>query len=673
MKLPIKLIITMVFITTNLIAQKDYKAILKIRGAAEELCISKDSTFWIATKTGDTYYSNGFNKDWKYGSFKTNDFDIAIGQTFERASFFNRDTGYISGFIQKEGKQDFIYWTNDGGQNWQEVKFGKSSWIDANYFDFEGNAWMSGSSQLIYYSSDFGKTWTSFDKIESTSNMRLNTIYFEDKNKGVVGDFWNRIYLTENNCKTWKKLSSPLDQKKYIRINKNIRPTIYKAQIFGNNIIINQQNRIFWSKLDSIQWQGLSDMIDFCYDKQSEKLFAISTDLKVHTLDSNFVSSWTSDSQIVSTPISIKTLNGTLYTWHGSELTKINEKQFIYTPMYTMEHPIKQPYVTAKATKKTWGVNGREILQSNDLGKNWYRVDLLPFNVGCFKAITDDQAIISDVYYKNYYEYNIAEDSTVMKQYIIKKPLSYFLSYPLKEVSIEIGSQGCFHSNSKIINYQLYDGTVFSASTIEQQGYKEKKKKFKKSFSLESVIALLKEIDLNPYYKVDIEDLKINKYDINDYFNKIEEIEKDFEKGNTFEYEHGAGRYSFPYKNIDFSFYKNNINQIDSFNISILNEILGTRFGNWSTTTNWIKVVFTNQKGEEVSISNYDDVPNAWYLPWVVDVAGLRFNSNNINITSFIKSNTPDDFILKENLNQLGIFQMIDYLYKNKLNNSKPE
>src|SRR5690554_6261610 len=112
MKLYTKLTLILIFATSNLFSQKDYRAILEIRGATEEFCISKDSTFWIATKTGDTYFSEGFDKPWKYGTFKTNEYDLVSGRTFERASFFNRDTGYISGFIQKDGKQDFIYWTN---------------------------------------------------------------------------------------------------------------------------------------------------------------------------------------------------------------------------------------------------------------------------------------------------------------------------------------------------------------------------------------------------------------------------------------------------------------------------------------------------------------------------------------------------------------------------------
>ncbi|MBN2596638.1 MAG: hypothetical protein JXR82_07645 [Marinifilaceae bacterium] len=668
MKLHIKFTLILIIATSNLFAQKDYRAILEIRGATEEFCISKDSTFWIATKTGDTYFSEGFDKPWKYGTFKTNEYDLVSGRTFERASFFNRDTGYISGFIQKDGKQDFIYWTNDGGKNWQEVKFGKSSWIDANYIDYKGNAWMSGNSQLVYYSNDFGKTWTSFDKIESTGNMRINTIFFENTKRGIVGDFWNRIYLTEDNCKTWTKITSPLDQKKYVRTDKNIRPTIYKAQIFGNNIIINQQNRIFWSKLDSIQWNELSDIIDYSYDKSSNKLFAISKDLKVHLFDSNFVSNWTSESNLVNAPISIKTLNGTLYAWHRAELTKVNENEFLYTPMYTLENPIATPYVTAKATRRTWGVNGREILQSDDLGKTWYRIDLLDFNIGNFKAINDYEAIISDSYYQKYYKYKITDDSTELIKYFIENPLSEFLSNPLKEVSFEIGSQGCFHSNLKVIEYKLENDSTFSASKIEQQGYKTEKEKFRNSFSAKVAFGILDAIDSNPFSKINVNELNISENDKDEYLKKIDLIEKDFKKGNTFDYEHGTSRYSLPYNKLDFEFYKNAVNQIDSFNNTILNNILGTRYGNWSTTTNWIKITFKNKKGEEISISNFDDMPNAWYLPWIVEANGLIFPINNIEVTKFIESNTPDDFISLENKNKLAIFQMIDYLYKKKIN-----
>jgi hypothetical protein len=658
-------VLSFLLFTLNSCAQKDHRALLEIRGGAEEFCISKDSTIWIATKTGDTYYTEEFNKPWKYGSFKSSDDVLSIGQTFERASFFNKDTGYISGFIQKGGKEDFIYWTNDGGKSWDEIIFGKSSWIDANYIDFEGNAWMSGNSQLIYYSSDFGKTWTSCDKIEPKSNMRINTIYFEDQKKGVVGGFWNRIYLTNDNCKTWMKVPSPLDQKKYERHIKGVRPTVYKVQIFNNNIVINQQNKIFYSKLDAIDWQELKDATDFSYDKYAEKLYLISSDLHVVLLDENFQEKWKSHKKLINKPISVKPLNGSLYTWHRNEMYKINESNFQHTKLFTDQHPIKTPYRTAKATFKKWGVEGKEIFQSDDFGINWYRVDVLPFVVGNFKPVNDNEIIISDSEGIQFYRFTVKNDTTKLIPFKLEKPLDRFLKSGIKEVVVEIGSQGCFHYNFKRITYQKND-TLFTTSKIEMEGHKHKKEKFKNSFSIKVIEDLLDAINDRPNNKVQMKDFNISEGDIKSYLSKIESLEKSYRKSKDHDFSYS--RFSLPYNKVDFEFYRTKCKSINSFNTEVLNQILGERYGGWSTTTNWLQIKVVNNKKDELIISNSDDLPNAWCLPWMVKVDGISFPINMIEITQFFDSNTPDDFLSKELKNVLAIFQIVDYLYKKEIN-----
>lgn len=137
---------------------------LTISGGFSELGISPSEEIWVATRAGNTYYSKQLGDSWHIGPFGSFGPGLSnSGKTFERVNFFSEDTLMISGFIQEGGRQDFVFWSGDHGKSWQKVVFGKSSWIDAAFVNSNGKAWMSGSSQLIYYSQDRGKTWKSLD------------------------------------------------------------------------------------------------------------------------------------------------------------------------------------------------------------------------------------------------------------------------------------------------------------------------------------------------------------------------------------------------------------------------------------------------------------------------------------------------------------------------------
>lgn len=666
---PICTTILFLFFFFQVFPQKDYRALLKMRGGTSEFNISKDSTFWIATKTGDTYYSDGFGKPWHYGNFKTSELEPISGRLFERASFFNRDTGYISGFIQKNSKQDFIYWTKDGGKNWEEVNFGKSSWIDANFFDYNGHAWMSGSSQLIYYSHDFGRTWTAFDKIEPTTNMRISSIYFSDTARGIVGDFWNRIYITNDNCKTWQKITSPLDQKKYKNYHKGARPEIQKAERFGEYLMVNQQGHIFYTKVDTIEWNELKNVIDFEYDNKNRQVYVVTSDLKVGILGATFNQTWASTEELFSSPICLRVFNGSLYAWNRYQLYRINPHKFEVLPVYTNDQPIEKPTLTAKATYKVWGASGSEIFQSEDFGKTWYRIAFLPFYMGNFKPITDNEAIVSDGELSKSYLLSVTNDSVKILPYRVVHPLEHFLEKPIKEFYVENGSQGCFHFQKERIQYEKLHDTSFTCKIIEKISGKDvEKKKYKNIISLRDLNTLLGSLNITPSQSQQLKQIILSPSTKDEYIEEIERISKVKPQSDSPEFKIGSRSYALPYYNVDFTFYKTQYDSIELLNDTLIRTILSQRDGGWSTTTNWLKISFTNQAGNELVISNSDFSKNAWYLPWVITVDGLSFPAMSTDITRFIERSTPEGFIMSEaKMNVQAVFQVIDYLYREKL------
>jgi len=640
-----------------------------MRGGTSEFNISKDTTFWIATKTGDTYYCDGFGKPWNYGKFHSDESAPLSGMTFERASFFNHDTGYISGFIQKKGKQDFIFWTKDGGQNWEEINFGESSWIDANFIDYNGHAWMSGSSQLIYYSHDFGRTWTAFDKIEPTTNMRISSIYFSDTTKGIVGDFWNRIYITNDNCKTWQKITSPLDQKRYKNYQKGARPEIRKAERFGKYLIVNQQGHIFYTGEDTIEWKELNNIVDFEYDKDNNRVYVITNELRVGILDGAFHRNWTSTEKLISSPICLRVFNGSLYVWNRYQLYRLNPHKFEVTPVYTNDQPIEKPEVTAKATYKIWGASGREVFQSDDFGKTWYRLTILPFYMGNFKPITDEEAIVSDGALSKFYLLSVTDEAVKFSPYQVVNPLDHFLEKSVKEFYVEKGSRGCFHFRKERIGYEIDHDTIFTCRNIEKtEGDDISKKKYKSSITLRELHGLLGSINTRPGSLQQLKQMMFSASTRNDYQEEIERVSKIKCQNDSPEFKIGSRSYTLPYFKVDFTFYKTQYDSIELLSDSLIRTILSQQDGGWSTTTNWLKISMTNESGNELVISNTDLVPNAWYLPWIVTVDGLSFPVTSTDITRFLERLAPEGFIMSETeMNVQAVFQVIDYIYREKL------
>lgn len=251
----------------------------------------------------------------------------------------------ISGFIQEGGEQNFVFWSGNKGKTWDKVIFGKSSWIDAAYINNNGKAWMSGNSQLIYYTEDKGKTWTSFNKVEPTGNLRFSTIHFaKDEQTGLFGSFWNVLYKTTDNCQKWEKLPTPLNQGKYERLSKDERPDIRKIRIFGNHYIVNQQGRVFITKSNSINWTYLPEIIDFEVS-ENETLFTINKDLSVSLFDSNFTKTWQSNRALEDNPSAIAVRNNNLFVLTFESIYKINRDDFVVSQLFTDETPIQEPFI----------------------------------------------------------------------------------------------------------------------------------------------------------------------------------------------------------------------------------------------------------------------------------------------------------------------------------------
>ena len=201
---------------------------------------------------------------------------------------FNKDTiliaGYLSDFSVGNSPKNVVYRTLNGGTTWEMKKFKGDAWIYCSHFEKEGKIWMGGSDEVVHYSNDYGATWTQMPKPFSPSD-RVLSIYMTDSNNGIAGGLSNGFALTTDNWMTCKQIQSPLDQQKFKILKNSARNRIDKVEVLDSIILVNQNDHIYYSKINPIAWKEFNIPVsDFSVDKISKQWSIYSLRNKVYVL-----------------------------------------------------------------------------------------------------------------------------------------------------------------------------------------------------------------------------------------------------------------------------------------------------------------------------------------------------------------------------------------------------
>lgn len=644
-------------------SQENYLSRLPIRGWVRDLGISPAGEIWMPTAAGNIYYTRQFGDLWNlgpFGSFDPFDFE-AIKGTFERINFFSEDTLMISGYIHDDGKEDFVYWSGDHGRTWEKVRFGESSWIDATCITKNGKAWMSGSSQLIYYSEDRGKTWKTFDKVDSTSNLRFSAIHFaDDEQTGLFGSHQGYLYRTNDNCLHWELLPTPLSQGKIQLISEEENPNINKLRVVENNYLLKQNGKVFMSDADSIDWKPLPHVIDFEVS-ESGKIYALSKDLTISLYDSAFVPVWKSEASLSESAEAIAVKNDRLFVITRENLYRISPSQFQKAPLLTDQIPIQEPYLKVEYQGKKWGFSNHDILQFDEERGKWYRAGDAGFPVSN-ATVLDGKLVIADESLKQYYHIN--EDTKAIKKYELPQKLFHPDSNKVIAFQLEKASQGCFHSwSTKKLFIRKNDRFVLNRDSSDSKflGHIDK------SIDAQFINQLVEALDKSRFTCLSVSDLNLTEKDIQAFKKFIDTEEKRIRSEGYDKYDF-TNLYAFPGENTDFDFYRKTADGLFDLSDDVIDSVFWQAYGNWSTTTDWRKIEFTFEDGKKLGVQNTDDMPNYFYTPWVVFYDGLVFKSNSIRFGRLLEQLTNKKFFYTPvNENNYAIFKIADYLYRQKM------
>ncbi|OJJ21599.1 hypothetical protein BKI52_13880 [marine bacterium AO1-C] len=642
-------------------SQDKFTPRLYIYGGFDAFGVSPSEEIWTATNAGKVFYTNQIGKLWH--SVDTDDIaSTPIKGHFERLSFLSRDTLMLSGHIYgKDSKTDFVYWSGDHGKTWEKIKFGEDSWIDALYAH-KGKIWMSGSSQLIYYSSDYGRTWKALDKIEKTGNLRVSTIHFAlNQRTGLFGSFGNVLYRTPDNCKTWEKLPTPLDQGKYKRISKYERPEINKIRMFGDFYVIKQQDRIFISKAKRIEWKYLSNVLDFEANPAQTKLFAVRKDRKIVCFDASFKRQWESLQAIDSESFIVNAQTNHLFILGNNKAYKVGNNTFTSSELFTPDTEIQKPYKRITYKGEQFGFWGRDIICFDKTVDKWYRYMTIPFAVR-HAFVFEEQLVLYD--YKSRKYFTIDQSNETLQEYFLPKQLFDLVRNPVVKFQLAQGSQGCFHSELKSKTYILKNKEFV---LTQQQTTPKYLRKTPAKIGVDVVHKLVKIIDQARHEQLSIGDFGFTAKDIKQFHKFIDQRAHQMKTSNG---EHIRIRdpFLFPGENIDFDAYKNIADTINKVSPKLVNEVFFSRSGIYSTTTDWSQVKFVFQDSTTLIISNRGDIPGYLYAPWKVDYEQVFFESPAIKFGELLDQVTRGDFFEKVSRSKtLALFQLTNTIYRQYL------
>ncbi|MGZ2372068.1 WD40/YVTN/BNR-like repeat-containing protein [Ancylomarina sp. YFZ004] len=216
-----------------------------------------------------------------------NRFPLSEYDKLEHFMFFNSDTIVVAGYISKEvhnSPKNIIYKTTNRGFTWKQIKFSGDAWIYDTDYKKNGKIWMGGSDEFIHYSDNYGESWEKFRKPFKPVN-RVLSIYMVDSLFGIAGGLDNGLAITTDNWLTTTQIPTPLDQGKFTITKKSSRNRVDKIAIFDSLVLINQNDHIYFSSLNPINWETFNIPVrNFTIDNVKQEIYLESLKGKLYVL-----------------------------------------------------------------------------------------------------------------------------------------------------------------------------------------------------------------------------------------------------------------------------------------------------------------------------------------------------------------------------------------------------
>ncbi|QHS62021.1 WD40/YVTN/BNR-like repeat-containing protein [Chitinophaga agri] len=420
---------------------------LQLHSRMLKLHVTPEEQFVITTPDGNIAMADSLNGLWHF-----NTPEVSITNSFNAAIFFNRDTGFVSGSFSSDHEHKIIYHTQDRGKSWSKINFGTSGWADGAWSLPNGEAWMTIGGKGIVYSKDYGFTWTLLPIYDSI--QRYQTIFFNQQHEGIAGSVYNTIAYTNDNCRSWKNIPSPLDQNAYNKTDEIRRPEIDKVCIYKDILLVSEEGMIFYTKKDSIKWKPLPDYISFSTDDANSVLYFLNNAGQIIRSDEQLRPLFTIPTSAPA--VDIFTRNSRLFLVTANSIIECGTDGKVREHLLqTMDTEDSKPVaIRGEETDKFYAAKGNMIFTNTNRlfahPDKWEYAFTLPFPAydPSAIAVNKNRIVYSTADSIYYYDLSSHQKQVTTMQALLDE----FREHPIETVTFSQGVNDCFmnYSNSLI-------------------------------------------------------------------------------------------------------------------------------------------------------------------------------------------------------------------------------
>ena len=632
------LLIACFFQYSTSFAQTAEKALIHIDGYPC-LGVTKNEKLLIATRIGEVAFADSIKGFWQKLKVNPQSGFLLNSALLDNVCFFNADTAFVAGYISNKDQHNIIYHTIDGGKSWKPIEFGLDGYVNDAAFLDNGEAWLGVGEKGIAYTSNYGFTWTSF----SFPNKKegFTRIYFNKKREGIIGSLWNEMAYTRDNCNTWISIPTPLSQKKYNKTIIGTRPQINGVAIFNDYLLVKQEELVFYSKKDTVNWILMRGYTDFYTDSENSALFFKTSKGDFVKCDSRL--------QVVSTCNNISNSftatcrNGSLFILGDKRLWQINAgNKLIETPIYTNDVTDLKPQIFRYALSGNWGNRGSKVYKQQGTNGPWEYAFTLPFATDSgYLSMKDTANILFSRRDDSLFYYSISDAK--VKRTTKKEMMESFCANGIKKIIFSKGSQGCFHNVSSELVYEIEDGRFVLSGKIDKGGgHSNYLKDNDDEIDQQVVEEFVKKIPAIYKKRATINDLEFTQKDYDACKRNIMAYKTYLEnKGSAKNAKEKGCAFIFWVNNLDFSKLISLVDSVKTVDQNVLNDaLLSSEF--WSTTSFSAKIKLVNTNNEVLEIKSIYYEANAFYFPWSMELNGVVSTNTAIEINRFLKDVFPN-------------------------------
>lgn len=599
---------------------------------------------------GVVYTSPGMNALWNQASRLTSEeFD---NNNYNTIDFLSDDVIIIAGLIfGTNASHDFILRSADAGKTWNRVTFGRQSQIDETWFDAKGRGWMSGSSEIIYYTENFGEKWVELKLPKK--DCRVSGLHFlADGKTGIVGSLEGRLFRTVDNCDNWTEIPTPRSQKKYTDNYDYDRAELSRVRIIGKNdsYIIRQEGRTFFSKAKTIDWERLRGVQNFEVTEQGN-VYLIYQDGTVELRDSAMHLQWTAPQKIAFTPHQVAVRDNSLYVFDTENVLCITPKNTVQSPMLTNDRPIPDPDRIVTFNGSRVGITGSDVYLYDAAQQKWYRHSKAPFPAAN-ALVKGDKLLLLNHKTNSYYSYNIA-DNTYTDEKI--KPHFNIADHPAKTLIFETGSRGCYHFSKDSLVYNIDKGNFIAQY---RDSLRKDLRALPRTISAQDVEGLIALINDSQEHGPSVSDYNFTASDIADFVNFIAEKKKESRQRRL----PSNDPFHIPAK-ADLDSYIAAAKNILATTDATIETMLSQFPQRWSTSVTWVKatVVFD----DDSAVTLFDDTLGPKYMraPYLLLSDGLVTRCMSVRVAEKLNQLTNSLFCEPPyNSKGYALFNIADYI-----------